>query len=125
MGQFCKGWGKEGKDRPPVIPGAPSLWAINVQRRALSLWSQSGTTPSAVEFLDHGSFRVEREGGDGEREDEKGEGLEGEGSVWGQMDESCNLQRNPFFSTRPKLGPRRFRIHFSRLLFSDHGPDIG
>jgi hypothetical protein len=53
-------WGKGGVDKPPVAPRTPSLRAVGIPRRVLSVGSQGGTAAPVVEFLDHDSFRLRR-----------------------------------------------------------------
>ena len=42
-----------GNSEPPVVPGAPRLWAIGIQGCFLSVWGQGGTATPVVQLLDH------------------------------------------------------------------------
>jgi hypothetical protein len=41
------------RNKPPVVPRAPSFWAIGIQRCVLSVRGQGGTATPVVQLLDH------------------------------------------------------------------------
>jgi hypothetical protein len=41
------------RDKPPVIPRAPSFWTIDIWGCVLSVWGQGATTASVVQLLNH------------------------------------------------------------------------